>query len=255
MIVTAVIQARMTSTRLPGKVLMPVLGEPLLLHQVRRLRRAKTLDRLVLAITDQPADDPLESFARRQGLAVFRGSKADVLARMEMAVSACAPESGVVVRVTSDCPLIDPDIVDSQVGWFLDHRDRYDYATIGPDLRLPCGTSVEVFTRQALADAHANAVSVHDREHVTPWIKDPENGLRNGITPIDLDAPDVRLSVDEAADFEAVSAIIEALYPLNPEFTLHDVLGFLTAHPEIAAINGNVVQTTGPYAAKPARSK
>ncbi|HAQ35201.1 MAG TPA: flagellin modification protein FlmC, partial [Alphaproteobacteria bacterium] len=74
MIVTAVIQARMTSTRLPGKVLMPVLGEPLLLHQVRRLRRAKTLDRLVLAITDQPADDPLESFARRQGLAVFRGS-------------------------------------------------------------------------------------------------------------------------------------------------------------------------------------
>ena len=103
--------------------------------------------------------------------------------------------------------------------------------------------------------AHAKAVTKHDREHVTPWIKNPDNGLRNGITPIDIDAPDVRLSVDEEADFEAVSAIIEALYPSRPDFSLGDVLDFLAAHPEIAAINSDVTQTTGPYAVKPARTE
>lgn len=255
MTVTAIIQARMTSSRLPGKVLMPVVGEPLLLHQLRRLQRARTIGRIVLAITEMPADDPLEAFARRQGLPVFRGSEQDVLSRFAGAAAACVPDAEVIVRVTSDCPLMDPGIVDAQVGWFLDHRSEYDYATVGPDLRLPCGTSVEVFTRDALMTAHARASSKHDREHVTPWIKNPENGLRNGITPIDIDAPDVRLSVDEEADFEAVSAIIEALYPVNPEFSLHDVLAFLADHPEIAAINSDVTQTTGPYALKPIRAK
>lgn len=253
MTVTAIIQARMTSSRLPGKVLMPVLGEPLLLHQLRRLQRAKTIDRIVLAITENAADDPLEAFAGRQGLAVFRGSEQDVLARFAGAAETCAPEADVIARVTSDCPLMDPGIVDSQIGWFLDHRAEYDYATVGPELRLPCGTSVEVFTRDALMTAHARATTKHDREHVTPWIKNPDNGLRNGITPIDIDAPDVRLSVDEEADFEAVSAIIEALYPVNPDFSLNDVLAFLKAHPEIAAINSEVAQTTGPYAHKPLR--
>lgn len=255
MTVTAIIQARMTSSRLPGKVLMPVLGEPLLLHQLRRLRRARTIDRIVLAITGNAADDPLEDFAKRQGLPVFRGSECDVLARFEGAAETCAPDSGVIVRVTSDCPLMDPAIVDGQVGWFLEHRNSCDYATVGPDLRLPCGTSVEVFTREALRTAHERATSKHDREHVTPWIKDPANGLRNGITPIDIDAPDVRLSVDEAADFEAVSAIIEALYPVRPDFSLDDVLEFLREHPEIAAINSDVAQTTGPYAVKPVRAQ
>lgn len=255
MTVTAIIQARMTSSRLPGKVLMPVLGEPLLLHQLRRLRRARTIDRIVLAITENAADDPLEDFAKRQGLPVFRGSEQDVLARFAGAAEACAPDADVIVRVTSDCPLMDPGIVDSQVGWFLTHRDAYDYATVGPELRLPCGTSVEVFTREALITAHAKAVTKHDREHVTPWIKNPENGLRNGITPIDIDAPEVRLSVDEEADFEAVSAIIEALYPARPDFSLDDVLAFLSAHPEIAAINSDVAQTTGPYAVKPVRAE
>jgi spore coat polysaccharide biosynthesis protein SpsF len=247
--VVAVIQARMTSTRLPGKVLRPILGRPMLSLLLERLTRARTLEGLVIAMTTNAADDPLEALCRAQDIAFFRGDEQDVLGRFSGALAVAAPACEVVVRITSDCPLLDPAIVDAQVGWFLDHRAEVDYASVGKAPKLPNGASVEVFTRAALERAQAAATEAYDREHVTPWIQ--REDFRAGVTPSSIDAPNHRLSVDTPEDFALVCAVFEALYPANPDFTLADVISFLDAHPEVKALNAAVVQTTGPYAGRP----
>lgn len=244
--VVAVIQARMTSSRLPGKVLRPILGRPLLSLLLERLRRARMIDTLLVAMTVRAEDDPLQALCEAERVGWFRGHENDVLGRFEGAISAAAPDAAVVVRVTSDCPLLDPAIVDEQVCWFLERRGELDYASVGAAPRLPNGASVEVFTRAALARAHAETSEAYDREHVTPYLQ--RSGFRTGVTPVAMNAPDYRLSVDTPEDFALVSAVIAALYPGNPNFTLADVIAFLDANPQVKGLNANIVQTTGPYA-------
>ncbi len=248
--VTGVIQARMTSTRLPGKVLKPILGRPMLLLLLERLRRAKTLDAIVIAMTQNLQDDPLQALCEAEEIAFFRGDENDVLGRFHAALAAVAPATEVVVRITSDCPLLDHRIVDAQAGWFLEHRASFDYASVGPVPKLPNGASVEVFTRAALDRAFTEADASYDREHVTPFIQRAANGFRTGETPVPLNAPDYRLSVDTPEDFALVRAVFEALYPSDADFSLTDVIAFLDAHPNVRVLNAHVVQTTGPYAPK-----
>jgi len=248
--VTAVIQARMTSTRLPGKVLRPILGRPMLSLLLERLRHSRTLDALVIAMTANAADDPLQALCESEGVAVFRGDEHDVLGRFQGALAALAPATEVVVRVTSDCPLLDHRLVDVQTGWFLENRADLDYASVGPVPKLPNGASVEVFSRAALDRAFVEAAAPYDREHVTPFIQRPENGFRTGATPVTIEAPDYRLSVDTPEDFALVTAVFEALYPRDPDFSMQDVLVFLDANPKVRALNASIVQTTGPYAKK-----
>lgn len=246
----SVIQARMTSSRLPGKVLRPILGKPMLTLLLERLARARTLGGIVVAMTTNAADDPLQALCEDRSLPFFRGDEHDVLGRFEGAIQACAPNAEVVVRITSDCPLLDPNIVDAQVGWFVERRDALDYASVGKTPKLPNGASIEVFTRAALAKAFAEATSPYDREHVTPYIQRGEAGFRTGVTPVPIDAPNYRLSVDTPEDFALVSAVFEALYPVNPEFSLAQALAFLEDHPQVKALNAHVVQTAGPYAGR-----
>lgn len=246
--VVGVIQARMTSSRLPGKVLRPILGRPMLDLLLERLARSKTLDSVIIAMTDRPDDDPLQALCEAQHIPYFRGDENDVLGRFEGAIRALAPACEVIVRITSDCPLLDPAIVDVQVGWFLENEGSLDYASVGKLPRLPNGASVEVFTRAALARALGETSEPYDREHVTPYIQRAEAGFRTGVTPAPIEAPDFRLSVDTPEDFALVTAVFEALYPANPEFTLADVIAYLETHPEVRALNAHVVQTTGPYA-------
>lgn len=246
--VVGVIQARMTSTRLPGKVLRPILGRPMISLLFERLRRSEALDRFVVAMTGRAADDPLAEICAAEGVEIFRGDEHDVLGRFHLALLKLAPDCEVVVRITSDCPLLDPAVTDSQIGFFLENRSRLDYASVGKTPRLPNGASVEVFTRAALARAFAEASDPYDREHVTPYIQ--RAGFRTGVTPVEMNAPDYRLSVDTPEDLALVTAVFEALYPANPKFTLQDVIAFLDANPAVRALNAHVAQTTGPYAGR-----
>ncbi len=244
--VVCISQARMTSTRLPGKVLMEAAGKPLLEHHLERLGRCRTLDALVLATTVNATDDPLEALGRRLGLPVFRGSEQDVLSRF----AGAAAEAGadIVVRVTSDCPLIDPALVDGLVAAFLAGRGEVpplDYLSIDTSL-LPRGLDAEAFTRAALDEAAEQAADPAEREHVTPYIYRRPGRFRLGrpLRPDGAGPVELRWCVDEPADFELVRRLLEALLPENPTFGWQDCCKVLEAHPDWAGINREVRQKT-----------
>lgn len=236
--VVLIIQARLGSTRLPGKVLLPIAGRPMLSYQVERLRRCRRIDRIVVATTTAPIDDAIVLFCDTEGLACTRGSEQDVLSRY--AEAADAHDADVVVRVTSDCPLLDPSLVDAAIEAF--ETEHVDYVSNMMPPTWPYGMAVEVFSRSALQQAHAEARDPAEREHVTPFIYwRPE---RYRLKPL-VRQPDLsvhRWTVDTPEDFELVSRILEALYPRKPSFEMSDVLGLLDEHPHWQHINRHVAQ-------------
>lgn len=236
--VVAITQARLGSTRLPAKVLKEILGRPLLWYHLTRLQRARSLDQLVVATTVDSA--PILEICASLGIASFEGSEDDVLARFH----GCAEsfEADIVVRLTSDCPLIDPALVDRAVERFLAAGDL-DYLHLNID-RYPRGLDTEVFTRAALEKAHAEAEDASEREHVTPFIwRRPQRFRIEALSPEDpSERHDYRWTVDEAADFELVRHLIEALHPKNPAFGWRDALALLERRPDWAAINANIAQ-------------
>ena len=245
MTVAALIQARMTSTRLPGKVLLPAAGREMLAHQIDRVRRARRVDRICVATTANATDDRIVALAEREGVAVFRGAEDDVLDRFARAAETVAPR--LVVRLTGDCPLIDPVLIDDAVA-VLQASAELDYVSNGIELSWPAGLDVEVMTIAALRLAAAEAVDGFDREHVTPFIyRHPERfRVRNIRCPEALSAH--RWTLDEPADYELIRRILEALAPVDPAFGWRDVLALLAAHPDWAAINRDVRQKPNPHA-------
>lgn len=238
--VAVVVQARMGSTRLPGKVLKEVLGKPLLSYQFERLRRCRTASVVALATSDSPADDALERWARKEGVPCVRGSETDVLGRFRDA--AAALDADAVVRVTGDCPLIDPGVLDDTVTDFLAAGARGYGSNCNPERTFPRGLDVEVFSRAALEEAAREAKSPAEREHVTPYlIRRPER-----FPPILHSSGEslggLRWTVDAPEDFELVKRVLEALYPVNPAFGWRDVLGLLKQRPDWAALNAHVEQ-------------
>jgi spore coat polysaccharide biosynthesis protein SpsF len=221
----AVIQARTGSTRLPQKTLARVLGRPLLDLMLERVVRARTLDEVVLATTALARDDELVQIARRRGIAVFRGSEQDVLGRYAGAARGAGAE--VVVRLTADCPLIDPAVIDLVVAsrWMLD--EHVDLVTNAPPhgRTYPDGMDVEVLSAPTLARIDELATDAEDREHVTRRLQRPPFRYRS----IHLDPPagDIRITVDYGHDLDLVRAIFEDLYPRDPRFGLGDVLAWL----------------------------
>lgn len=241
--VVCISQARMTSTRLPGKVLMEAAGRPLLAHHLERLARCRTLDALVLATTVNGTDDPVAELARSLGVPVFRGDEQDVLGRF--AGAAAMAGADVVVRVTADCPLIDPALVDRVVAAFLEPAPPLDYLSLDVT-RFPRGLDSEVFTRAALDEATATATDPAEREHVTAHIYRRPERFRIGapLAPEDGSVLDQRWCVDEAADLELVRRLLGALLPENPGFGWQDCCNLLRQHPEWADLNGSVRQNT-----------
>jgi spore coat polysaccharide biosynthesis protein SpsF len=238
--VAVIVQARMGSTRLPGKVLKPVLGKPLLSYQFERLRRARTANVLVLATSTLPADDALEAWAMAEGVLCVRGSESDVLDRFRAA--AAAARADVVVRVTGDCPLIDPGVLDDAVTLFLAEGAKGYGSNCNPERTFPRGLDVEVFSREALEEAAREAKSPAEREHVTPYlIRRPER-----FPPVLLHSGEsfgsLRWTVDAPEDFELVKRVLEALHPANPGFGWREVLALLKRHPDWAALNAHVEQ-------------
>lgn len=235
----ATIEARMESTRLPGKTLAPVLGRPMLGLMIERLQRAKTVNEVVIATTDRPADDAIEELARKIGVGCYRGSSEDVLDRVLK--TAQAFKADVIAETCGDCPLIDPGIVDQVISKY--QQGYYDYVSIHLPRTFPIGMEVKVFPTRLLAEVAAITHDPADHEHVSLYIYNHPERYRLG----NLEAPDemrsnVRLTVDMQPDLELVRTIYERLYPDNPAFTLRDVIRLLNEHSDLAAVNKNVQQ-------------
>lgn len=238
-----IIQARMGSTRLPGKVGKELAGKPVLWHDITRCQAATSVDEVLLATTTNPADDMLESMAASLGIKCFRGSEEDVLSRFAGAVSAF--ESDVVVRVTSDCPLVDPRIIDLVV----EGLRGYDYSANVLERNFPRGLDVEAFTASALQQAHEQATSRSDREHVTPYLRNSANGFRTKsiVLPEEYHYPQFRLTLDTPEDYEFLCAIYNHFYQDGALIDVREVLQWLSTHPEVASLNADVQQKPDPH--------
>jgi spore coat polysaccharide biosynthesis protein SpsF len=235
-----IVQARMTSTRLPGKVLMEVRGKSLLEYQIERLRQVRLADELVIATTTNDTDQPIVELCERLGAAYYRGSEEDVLSRYYEA----ATQSGadVVVRVTSDCPLIDPGVMDEVIALYINNRDKYDYVSNTLERTYPRGLDTEVFSMAALEKAYNEAREQPEREHVTLFIyRRPEQfPLANSSSATDYSYH--RWTVDTPEDFALIKRIFMGLYPVNSRFTWLEVLDLLNENPEWVEINAGVKQ-------------
>lgn len=238
--VVAIVQARMTSTRLPGKVLADVCGRPMLEHQLRRLRRAATVDAVVVATTVNPSDDPVCELARALGVACYRGSEADVLSRY--AEAAAEHGADVVVRITADCPLLDPGVVDAVVGEVL-ADPACDYASNVLERSYPQGLDVEALRADTLARVARDARSPMAREHVTWHIVSENPGgfaLRSVVDGERHD--DLRWTVDTAEDLEMVRRVYEELDLAGRPRGYREILAHVLARPELSRINAHVRQ-------------
>jgi len=233
-----IVQARMTSTRLPGKVLLPLAGEPMLTRLVQRLRRVRRANAIVIATTTNATDDAIATLCDTLGLPCHRGSEHDVLSRY--ADAARLHGADVVVRITSDCPLIDPALIDQVIAVYQEGDSDCVSNMLPPT--WPYGMAVEVFSAAALAQAHAEATLPAEREHVTPFLyAHPERyRLRNVTSPVDHSQH--RWTVDTPEDYELVRRLFEALVNTHPGFTQADILAVLDAHPDWIAINQHIRQ-------------
>ncbi len=249
--VLAILQARASSSRLPGKVLAPILGQPMLMRQIERLRRAQTIDRLVVATSDDASDDALAQLCAELGVGCHRGSLNDVLARFHGACGEFGPARH-IVRLTGDCPLIDPAIVDLVIRHHL--ASGADYTTNAVQPTWPDGQDVEVMRAEALQRAFVEGVLPSEREHVTPYIHKHPERFRIEHVKGDQDLSALRWTVDEAADLAMVREVYAALYPVNPEFGFDDVMALLKRRPQLADINSNFRRNEG-YAMSIARDK
>lgn len=236
----AIIEARMTSTRLPGKVLLPACGKPLLAHLIERLQRVPSLDAIVVATTVNKTDDPIVKLTQGLGVECFRGSEEDVLSRVLGAAQAYGAD--VIVEITADCPAIDPDIVKQCIDEFF--ASGADYVE---NSQYPGGMNFTAFATKTLAEVEIfTRNDPAAREHVSLSIyTHPEKYSQyKVVAPPELSRPDIYVELDELPDYEMIKAIFEALYPVNPEFNLADILKFLDSHPEILELNTHVKRRT-----------
>lgn len=215
-----ILQARMSSTRLPGKVLMPLAGAPMLARQIERVRRAKSIGTLVVATSDNPSDDPLVLLCRSLQVACFRGPLHDVLGRYRGAARRFGPSEN-VVRLTGDCPLADPDVIDAVIAYHL--AESADYTSNTQVQTFPKGLDVEVFKAALLERAYKETRDPYDREHVTPFFYRHPKWFKLANLECDPPLGDLRWTVDTPEDYAFAARVYDALYPVNPAFTSEDV--------------------------------
>ena len=238
--IVCIVEARFASTRLPGKVLLPIVGKPMLALMIERLQRARTIDEIVIATSANPADDAIALLATDMGAHVFRGSEEDVLDRVVKAAQ--SRNADIIVETTGDCPLIDPGIVDKVVGDFL--MGGADFVSNVLPHTTPRGTDVRVFWAKDLAEINVRSQDPADHEHVSLhfWEHPERYRCRNVETDLPEAAAHLRLTVDESADLELVREVYQRLYSSNPAFTLADVLQLLDQQPGLTAINRHTPQ-------------
>ncbi|MBU0630359.1 MAG: glycosyltransferase family protein [Candidatus Margulisbacteria bacterium] len=230
-----IIQARMGSTRLQGKVMKEVLGRPLLELLIERLKNCQLVDEIVVATTTKAADDVIEALARKLSVKVMRGSEDDVLDRYFQAAKKFALDH--IVRITADCPLSDPEIVDKMIKYYIDSYFKYDYLcnTIKPT--FPDGMDVEIFSFEVLEKIHRLSQKKYLREHVCGYIIENPDQFRIKNYANDNDLSAIRLTVDTPEDFELIRVIFERLYPSKGIFHFDDILELIRENPELSKMN------------------
>ena len=233
----------MTSSRLPGKVLMEVADKSFLAHMIERLRRVPSLNGIVIATTKNDADDPIAELAADLDVGCFRGREKDVLHRVLSA--ARAHRADIIVETTGDCPLIDPNLVELCVQAYL--RANVDYVSNVLERTYPVGMDTQVFSTDILADVAKRTDHPDDREHVSLYIyRHPEiYSLKNIPGPSELSWPNLRLTLDTPADFDNLRFIFETLYPTNPCFDLADVLELVRCNTHLASLNLDIRDKNG----------
>ncbi len=237
--VVAIIQGRMSSSRLPGKILMDLDGEPMLVRVVERVRMARTVDEVIVATTTDPTDYPAAELCKERGIACERGSLFDVLDRFYQA--ARAHQAAVVVRVTADCPLIDPWVIDRTVREFIETGADFAANRLPPPWKrtYPIGLDVEVCSFAALETAWREAKEPHEREHVMPYLYSVPGRFKVHVVDADQDFGHLRWTVDTPQDLEAVRGLYSLLGGRR-DCTWQEILAIWQAHPELEQINRTV---------------
>ncbi len=240
---TAIIQARMNSSRLPGKVLREIAGKPMLGWVVDRSRNAEHLDAVTVATTIDSSDDPVEEYCNAYSIPVYRGDQFDVLDRYYQAARKFG--ANVIVRITADCPLIDPDVIDQTLEQFFETGVDFAANRLPPPFTrtYPIGLDTEICTFSELERAWKEAVEPYEREHVMPYLYDVKGRFRTLLVNYPVDYGSVRLTVDTPEDLEFIQQIIKRLNSKN-EFNWLDVLALLEREPELALINSGVQHKT-----------
>ena len=233
--IVATIEARTGSTRLPGKVLMPILGEPALARLVERLKRSRRVDAIVLATTSNPADDAVENLGRLLGVGVYRGSEDDVLNRVLHAAASVGADD--IVEITGDCTLLCPEVVDRAVEIYS--LGNYDVVSNTWETSYPQGIDAQVFRYDKLADAAQRSFEPAHREHVSLYFYEhPElYSIYRFQAPPEFRAPELRFQLDYPEDLAFIRSVYGELYPVNPKFSLGDIFELLSRKPELKDIN------------------
>lgn len=238
--IVATIEARMTSSRLPGKVLLPLAGKPALQMLVERLKQSKYLDVICIATTVNTQDDPIVALANKLGVECFRGSESDVLGRVLGAAQSVQGE--IIVEITGDCPFVDPLLVDRGIEEFFTHD--VDYASNTITATYANGFDVQVFPTAVLAEVDQLTDDIIDRTHVSYYVYMHQQKYRcyNWEAEPESYGPELRMTLDEDVDYKAIITVADALVFGNSNFSAKDVTQYLRAHPEVIAINANVRQ-------------
>ncbi len=238
--IVTIVQARMGSTRLPGKHMKEVLEKPLIGYLIERLRRATLSNALVIATTHNPLDDVLEEYCKTVNCACFRGSEEDVLDRYFQC--ALKYKADAIVRICADCPLIDPQIIDMVIQRYLDLYPQIDYVANTLKRTYPRGMDTEVFSFQSFKKIHEVALTAPEREHVTPHYYLHAEKYKLDNVAAKENTSNYRLTVDTDDDLKLIRLILEDLYPKNSHFCLNDIVDLMKTHPDWVKINEHVHQ-------------
>ncbi len=238
---SVIIQARMGSSRLPGKVLMMLADKTVLEHVVSRARKAETIEEVVVATTEGKEDDVIIQKTQSLGVNVYRGSENDVLDRYFQAAKNFNLKD--IVRITADCPMMDPKLIDKVVTMYLKTKADYCSNTLTPT--FPDGEDIEVFSFDALSKAWEQAQLSSEREHVTPFLKKNKELFKIVSFEEKPNLADKRWTLDEEADYCFMKIIFKELYPQNPFFGIEDILGFLKKNPQAETLNSRIIRDEG----------
>ncbi|QQG46245.1 MAG: glycosyltransferase family protein [Candidatus Niyogibacteria bacterium] len=241
--IAAIIQARLGSSRLPGKVLKNICGKPMLEHLLERVKRAKSLDKIIVATTEKPEDGAVAELAKNYGVEFFRGSEKDVLDRYYQTAKKFSVTH--IVRLTGDCPLMDPEIINEVVNFYVQNLDKYDYVSNVHPPTYPDGMDVEAFSIDVLEKSRQEAELPSEREHVTAYIGNHPEIFRACNVKYKTDVSGIRLTVDNREDFAVMSSVFRELYAKNENFNLDDILNLYKENPEIFSANSRIKRNEG----------
>jgi spore coat polysaccharide biosynthesis protein SpsF len=239
--ILTVIQTRRGSTRLPDKVLLPLQGKTLFVRQLERVKASRLCGRVIVATTTEREDDVIAGICRAENLDCYRGDPRDLLDRHYRAALKYGGDT--VVKIPSDCPLIDPAVIDQVIGYWVRHSGEYDFVSNLHPATWPDGNDVEVMTFQALEEAWREAERPMEREHTTPFIWERPERFRIGNVTIEggVDySMTHRFTIDYAADYQFIRAVFEDLYAVDPLFGVEEILALLEKSPDLYAINADL---------------